>query len=225
MQYFRKKEIHNCRTLGEIFSDQRQTLCVDMKKAARDTKISSDYLSMIESGRFDLLPGDVYARNFVKTYAKYLGLCKDKMVEIFDNERTVQKNIHLKKQTMKEPAKIMSRFNFLVAPKIARNLIVFFIVMVCLSYIGIKVDAIIRPPDLYLITPITDVLVNENSIEIRGMTEAGSRVEVNEKNVFVDEEGKFQTIVSLKEGINEVEVRSYKNHSKESVVKRRVVVK
>lgn len=38
------------------------------------TKIRSRYVQAIEEGNFDILPGKVYARGFIRTYANYLGL-------------------------------------------------------------------------------------------------------------------------------------------------------
>lgn len=40
----------------------------------RDTRINRGYIDAIEEGRFEALPAPVYARGFVRSYARYLGL-------------------------------------------------------------------------------------------------------------------------------------------------------
>ena len=40
----------------------------------RDTRINRGYIDAIEEGRFETLPAPVYARGFVRSYARYLGL-------------------------------------------------------------------------------------------------------------------------------------------------------
>ncbi|MDA0815573.1 MAG: helix-turn-helix transcriptional regulator, partial [Chloroflexi bacterium] len=40
----------------------------------RDTRINRGYIDDIEEARFEELPAPVYARGFVRSYARYLGL-------------------------------------------------------------------------------------------------------------------------------------------------------
>ena len=47
---------------------------IDINEVERRTKIRAKYLRAIENEEWDLLPGDVYARSFLRTYGEYLGL-------------------------------------------------------------------------------------------------------------------------------------------------------
>ena len=60
--------------IGNTLRESRQRRCIDLVEAEQDTKIRSKYLSALETEQFDILPGAVYTRGFLRTYARYLGL-------------------------------------------------------------------------------------------------------------------------------------------------------
>ena len=60
--------------IGTTLREARLRHRIDLVEAEQDTKIRSKYLSALESEDFDILPGAVYARGFLRTYSRYLGL-------------------------------------------------------------------------------------------------------------------------------------------------------
>jgi transcriptional regulator with XRE-family HTH domain len=66
---------------GPSISDKlraaREAKGLDLYRAERDTKIRVRFLSALENGDYAELPGDVYARGFLRNYATYLGLDPD----------------------------------------------------------------------------------------------------------------------------------------------------
>ncbi|MGE5589774.1 MAG: RodZ domain-containing protein [Bacillota bacterium] len=69
------------RELGQELRAAREKRGVTIADVQAETKIRSRYLEAIEQGKFDILPGDVYTRGFLKTYAEFLGLDGHAMVE------------------------------------------------------------------------------------------------------------------------------------------------
>ncbi|MFP3345109.1 helix-turn-helix domain-containing protein, partial [Halomonas sp. SIMBA_159] len=53
---------------------------------ATTLRIRLRYLEAIEDGRFDDLPGSVYAVGFIRTYAEFLNLDTEEMVRRFKDE-------------------------------------------------------------------------------------------------------------------------------------------
>src|SRR2546421_12121033 len=47
------------------------------------TKIRAKYLRAIENEEWDLLPGPVYAKSFLRTYGNYLGLDSRRLIDEF----------------------------------------------------------------------------------------------------------------------------------------------
>jgi cytoskeleton protein RodZ len=65
---------------------ERQGLGLDAVEAV--TRIRVGQLRAIEENRFDALPGDTYARAFVRSYAEHLGLDATTAAVMFDDQRT-----------------------------------------------------------------------------------------------------------------------------------------
>lgn len=60
--------------LGNNLREARQRRRIDLVAAEQDTKIRSKYLAALESEDFEVLPGPVFVRGFLRTYSRYLGL-------------------------------------------------------------------------------------------------------------------------------------------------------
>lgn len=58
----------------------------DVRSIAQVLRIRQAYLEALESGQFDRLPGTTYALGFLRTYAEFLGLDGDEIVDRFKAE-------------------------------------------------------------------------------------------------------------------------------------------
>src|SRR4029077_5542269 len=70
-------------TLGETLRQARLDKGVSLADAARDTRIRRTYLEALEAEDPAALPPAVYTRGFLKTYAEYLGLNPQAMVDLY----------------------------------------------------------------------------------------------------------------------------------------------
>src|SRR5579872_5052901 len=61
-------------SLGETLRRARLKRNLELNRIADELKISASMLRAIEEERFDLLPGGVFARSFVRQYARLLGV-------------------------------------------------------------------------------------------------------------------------------------------------------
>jgi len=61
-------------TIGRIVHRVRLEKRIEIAIAASETKIKVAYLQAIEKDDFDVLPAPIYAKNFIRIYANYLGL-------------------------------------------------------------------------------------------------------------------------------------------------------
>ncbi|MHA1599387.1 MAG: RodZ domain-containing protein [Alphaproteobacteria bacterium] len=73
-------------TVADLLRRAREDFGQDLRGVADILRIRPAYLEAIESGEFDLLPGTTYAVGFLRTYAEYLGLDGEDMVERFKAE-------------------------------------------------------------------------------------------------------------------------------------------
>ncbi len=56
---------------------------IDINEVEARTKIRAKYLRAIENEEWDLLPGDVYVKSFLRTYGDYLGLDTRQLLDDF----------------------------------------------------------------------------------------------------------------------------------------------
>lgn len=71
-------------SIGEKLSQARREKGISIETAEEATKIRARFLEAMESDEFDLLPGRVYAKAFLRLYARYLGLDEGALAAEFD---------------------------------------------------------------------------------------------------------------------------------------------
>jgi cytoskeleton protein RodZ len=74
------------RTVGQLLRETREGYGSDIPRVAAALRIRAAYLEAIEEGRYDRLPGPVYALGFVRAYAVHLGLDGEEAVRRFKLE-------------------------------------------------------------------------------------------------------------------------------------------
>jgi transcriptional regulator with XRE-family HTH domain len=67
--------------IGSSLRQARERRGVELSDVERVTRIRSRYLNALEEERFELIPGLVYAKGFLRTYADYLDLDADAFVD------------------------------------------------------------------------------------------------------------------------------------------------
>ena len=72
--------------LGTYLRNERELRQLTLEEIAQSTRIPIKMLQRIEDDRLDELPGDVFARGFLKSYAQVVGLDADEVLERFASE-------------------------------------------------------------------------------------------------------------------------------------------
>lgn len=68
-------EIKNFKDLGEYLKNEREKKGITLDYIEKETKIRKKYLSSMEEGNFQLIPGgDVYVKGFLKNYSQICGI-------------------------------------------------------------------------------------------------------------------------------------------------------
>jgi cytoskeleton protein RodZ len=67
--------------IGEVLKGARAQRGLDISTVEEQTKIRAKYLRALENEEWDTLPGPTYVRGFLRTYATYLGLDADAIVD------------------------------------------------------------------------------------------------------------------------------------------------
>jgi cytoskeleton protein RodZ len=69
--------------IGARLREARMRAKIDINEVETRTKIRAKYLRAIENEEWDLLPGEVYVKSFLRTYGEYLGLDTRQLIDDF----------------------------------------------------------------------------------------------------------------------------------------------
>jgi hypothetical protein len=69
--------------IGATLREARMRAKIDITEVETRTKIRAKYLRAIENEEWDLLPGEIYVKSFLRTYGDYLGLDSRMLVDEF----------------------------------------------------------------------------------------------------------------------------------------------
>jgi cytoskeleton protein RodZ len=98
--------------LGNYLREAREARGVSLAQVAAETRIIQRYLAALESGEYHHLPGDVYARGFIRNYAQYLNLPAEELIDMYRAERGVSAPIKV------VPAAVPPRTSTIFVPSI-----------------------------------------------------------------------------------------------------------
>jgi cytoskeletal protein RodZ len=77
-------------TLGEKLQQAREARGITISEVAEQTRISSLYLEAIENNDYRTLPGGIFNKGFVKSYARYVGLDEQEALQDYSQLLTEQ---------------------------------------------------------------------------------------------------------------------------------------
>lgn len=70
--------------IGKALKDARESRGISLENAEENTKIRRKYLEALEQENFEILPGKVYVKGFIKNYSIFLGLNADELVAAYE---------------------------------------------------------------------------------------------------------------------------------------------
>lgn len=124
--------------LGSYLREAREARGISLAQASTGTRIIQRYLVALENGDFNHLPGDVYARGFIRNYAQYLQLPADELIELYRAERGASGPIQV------IPAAVPPRNRTVFMPSIWAVMLVVMAVVV-LGYLALNALGLTNP--------------------------------------------------------------------------------
>jgi cytoskeletal protein RodZ len=70
-------------SFGNWLRQQREIRNITLREISDNTKIAMRYLEALEEDRFEVLPAPIFAKGFLREYAKYVGLDPDEVVNFY----------------------------------------------------------------------------------------------------------------------------------------------
>ena len=209
---FSRKTI-NTNTLGDFFKKKRQEKNLSLKEVEKETGVIKKFLQYIEEDNFHKIPGFVYAKGAVLKYADFLNLDKTKILSRF--EKILKPN---EKNPISPPngKKNKPRFAF-------KTGIFTLIVIAIIAYLGLNIFQVLAMPEIEVISPKDNLITQDSSLLIKGKTEKGAQVFINNESIQANKDGSFQKNIELLSGVNTINISAKTRHSSKAEVIRQVL--
>lgn len=222
MVAFRRKKIRGTETLGELLAMNRKEEGLTRASLSEQLHIPEHFLEAIEEDRYDQLPEGLYARRFLEKYAQALTLPLDRVLELYEKEVRVTVPQQKKRlASLFSPQKLPKA---ILTPRIIRAGSTGLGVLALLLYIGTQVAHIMEPPALMVNPENSNLVLQDHSIVIEGVTDPEAEVMINNKEVVGTQEGHFSETIQLNKGVNILEITAKKKRSDTTTVYRKILV-
>jgi cytoskeletal protein RodZ len=206
----------NKKNLAEFLKERRQAKNLSLEKLSDLTKIMVYYLEALEAGQFEKLPASVYRTGIFKRFAKFLEVDENEIIQMYQQdvqsvEMSPNKNI----------IKPQKSSYFVLTP---RKLAIFFgvlLLVLLFIYLYYQFNFLVGPPNL-AVDPKEDMIIQQESLTIKGKTDNGVSLTINGENVYVASDGSFSKEVQLTSGINVIEIKAVNNFGKSTKIIRQI---
>lgn len=205
---FTTKEVRGTRSVGERLRLARKRQRITLEETERDTKIRLKYLESLEKGWYREMPSEVYALGFLRRYAEYLSLKPDPLITLYKTELKATNGKKEKVKPIRELSVETSvpKWQFFITPKTLLLTIIAILIIGLFGYIWWAVSNFSAPPALSITSPKNDAVISGDSLTVKGKTDIGAFVLINNEPVNVSPDGQFTQEVNLNEGMNTVEI-------------------
>lgn len=76
--------------IGKILKEAREARGLTLEAVEEETKIRRKYIQALEQEQFQILPGPIYAKAFLKNYAKFLNINVEEILEAYKQQFAVE---------------------------------------------------------------------------------------------------------------------------------------
>lgn len=216
MNAFKAKSINQKQSLGQKLQEARLKMGASLKHASLVCKIPEKYLDALEKENWGALPGEVYVKNFLKTYCGFLKIHFGISFEQYKKKafhESLKKKGNIRKNL---PKRLYKYFTDLTTQQI-RKVLLLIVLIFLIGYIYYETSSYLRPPQLDILFPTKNYTTTDNTMIIKGKTSPESVVYINSEMLAIEESGDFSVGVKLRGGINKFEIISQRKHGRQHV--------
>lgn len=210
---FTRKKVESL-TLGEKLRKLRNDFRMSLHDVSKATRIQEKYLESLETGAYDKLPADVYVRGFLRSYARYLNVDEQALVKLYERERNIQENLD-RENHVPPKTNSFAPLSFVITSRSIVVGCIFLLVFGAFFYLFREFKSFAAEPQLVVLEPQSGAVVETQEVMVRGKTDKGSRVTINDQSIFVDGDGAFTDTIVVRSGVNTILIRTVNRFEKE----------
>jgi len=214
-------------TLAEELTEIRDNSGRSRAEMARLSGVAENFIAFFEGEAPKGVAADIYARNRLRDYCKFLGLDAEKTTNRYRLEREVRRVIASPagaRSNRRHPLTAVPSSRLLVTPKIIKAALMLLAAAGLGAYFIFAAQQMMSPPQVVVSSPEDGLVTHDKTLVVEGHTEREVGLLINGKPVNIDSEGNFNDRLDLHDGLNVIEVVATKKHGKETKVTRRIIV-
>ncbi|MCR4280381.1 MAG: helix-turn-helix domain-containing protein [Candidatus Komeilibacteria bacterium] len=212
MAAFISKKIVSHQTVPEALRQARQVMNKTCRTIAQELQIQPHYLEALEDGAYESIPGEVYARQWLKSYGQYLDLDIRWLIKEYQRERGLQMQFTgFERNTLNS-----SRWFSWLTPRFFKISGIATVIIGLAVYLGMGVSNILQPPTLVIYEPTNNVITENRVIQISGKTDPEIELTINNEHILANPDGEFSKEITLAPGLNLLTVVATKKHGSRS---------
>lgn len=220
MVFVRRQLESEARTLGERLRLLRRTQAVTMDMLVGATRIQKRYLEALEWGRYHELPDPLYARNFIRAYARYLGADEAYFLELFAQE--VARSDLLAPHRL--PRTRARRLLFLSFPQVFTAFVIACVFFLGVFWLSSRIYIVFRPPEIVISSPDQESVTTVPYVLVSGFAQDPNiSVRIEGQNIPLSHGGAFSLEVPLHIGPNVIRISAHSRYSSDYIDERMIV--
>jgi len=133
-------------SIGQELRRERELRGISLKEISNSTKINLRFLRALEEDQLDMLPGDFFTKGIIRTYANYIGLDEDAVMNKYYETMQLQEQA-LEEESKQEEIRITANHKIKNAIRLAILVFLILVIPFCLYFIFQKKEPAV-PPEL-----------------------------------------------------------------------------
>jgi cytoskeletal protein RodZ len=208
------------KTVGELLKTARVEKALTLEQISSFTKINIKYLNAIEQNEFHKLPPSAFTKGFLHTYASIVEINPDTVLAIFRRDYDQDDRGRIVPRSLTDPIKAASigitpsMLTIGISVSIGIIMVGFFVRQILLFSSTPKLSVIEPTENAQLISPVN----------IRGVTDPQTIVEINNNPLVVDPNGEFSTQMQFSPGQHTLVVIAVGRTGKKTTVERVIYI-
>jgi hypothetical protein len=202
---------------GEYLKNIREGKKFDIEFCSNSLKIHRKFLNAVEENNYKIFDNYFQAQGFVQNYLEFLELRPADFMPRWRGDFYNDFNHFDEKKERFYKPKNKKIINFSLS---LNKLIYGFFGLVIIGFLGFIVyqyNETLSSPVLEILKPQTNEVVEEDLVDIFGITDSDSILKINNEKITIATDGNFSTSLKLAEGINTFKFTAVNPYGKETI--------
>ncbi|MCX8015835.1 MAG: helix-turn-helix domain-containing protein [Patescibacteria group bacterium] len=205
----------------EYFNQRMDDKNFTAEDIERLTKVPLKNIIALKEGKFEQLPANVFVKGYLQKIAKIL----DIDFEEFWNMYLEEYNLRMPPKPDLLPSNRFESNKEITHHilKILRYIPIVAIIITAIGFILFQSKNLFGEPKLKIISPAFETIeTSENPFVIEGEGQPHSYITINNKEIYLGDDGKFSEAINLREGLNEIIIESVNRTGKKKTIERKI---